>query len=57
MILIAARHVTPATCTPRGKQTRFSTKIDDKDRTMKNSWIQIQTNANQLLITHNPREE
>jgi cytochrome c-type biogenesis protein CcmH/NrfF len=32
MILIAAHHAAPATCTPRDKQTRFSneTKIKEK---------------------------
>jgi hypothetical protein len=30
MILVAARHATPATCTPRDKQTRFSERKKDK---------------------------
>jgi hypothetical protein len=32
MVLVAARHAAPATCTPRDKQTRFSneTKVKEK---------------------------
>jgi hypothetical protein len=33
MILIAARHAAPATCTPRDKQTRFSKQNKDKRKT------------------------
>jgi hypothetical protein len=32
MILIAARHATPATCTVRDKQTRFSNQNKDNDK-------------------------
>jgi hypothetical protein len=36
MILVAARHATPATCTPREKQTRFSKQNKDKRKTKQN---------------------
>jgi hypothetical protein len=36
MILITARHATPATCTPRDKQTRFSTRNKDKGKINQN---------------------
>jgi hypothetical protein len=32
MIIIAARHAAPATCTPRDKQTRFSERNKDKKK-------------------------
>jgi hypothetical protein len=46
MILVAARHAAPATCTPRDKQTRFSKQNKNKDKTTEMSWIQIQTSLN-----------
>jgi hypothetical protein len=36
MILVAACHATPATCTPREKQTRFSKQNKDKRKTKQN---------------------
>jgi hypothetical protein len=51
MILIAVRHVAPATCTPRDKQTWFSKWNKDKGKTNKPSWIWIQTSPIQWLIT------
>jgi hypothetical protein len=33
MILIAAHHAAPTTCTPRDKQTRFSKRNKDKRKT------------------------
>jgi hypothetical protein len=51
MILVAAHHVTPTTCTPRYKQTWFSTWNKDKGKTTETSQIQIQTKVSQLLIT------
>jgi hypothetical protein len=33
IVLIAARHAAPATCTPRDKQTRFSERNKDKRKT------------------------
>jgi hypothetical protein len=36
MILIAARHAAPATCTPRDKQTRFSKQNKDKGKIKQN---------------------
>jgi hypothetical protein len=50
MILVAARHVPPVTCTPRDKQTWFPTQ-DRWSRTIKTSQIRIKADANQLLIT------
>jgi hypothetical protein len=36
MILIAARHAAPITCTPRDKQTRFSKQNKGKRKTKQN---------------------
>jgi ribosome biogenesis protein Nip4 len=36
MVLVAARHVAPATCTPRDKQTRFFERNKDKRKTKQN---------------------
>jgi hypothetical protein len=55
MILIAAHHAIPATCTPQDKQTRFSKWNRDKGKTTKMYWIRIQTTASQWLITIKPR--
>jgi hypothetical protein len=55
MILIAAHHVAPATCTPRDKQMRFSNETKNKGKTTEMSWIQIQASPSQLLITIKPR--
>jgi hypothetical protein len=55
MILIAARHVAPTTCTPRDKKTRFSKWTKDKCKTTELSRIQIQTLPSQWLITIKPR--
>jgi hypothetical protein len=35
-VLVAARHTTPATCTPRNKQTRFSERNKGKRKTKQN---------------------
>jgi hypothetical protein len=51
MILVAAHHVAPVTCTPWEKQTWFSTRNKNKGKTTKTSRIQIQTEASQILIT------
>jgi hypothetical protein len=51
IILVTARHVAPATCTPRDKQTRFSTWNKTKGKTTEMSRIRIQTPAYQWLIT------
>jgi hypothetical protein len=55
MILIAVRHVAPATCTPRDKQTRFSTRVKDKGKTIESSRIWIQTMACLWLITYSAK--
>jgi hypothetical protein len=47
MILVAAHHATPATCTPRDKQIRFSKQTNDKDKTIEPFWIQIQISLSQ----------
>jgi hypothetical protein len=36
MILVVSRHATPATCTPRDKQTRFSKRNKDKRKIKQN---------------------
>jgi hypothetical protein len=52
MILVAARYVAPATCTPRDKQTRFSTRNKNKGKSIKMLWIWIQTSECQRLTTY-----
>jgi hypothetical protein len=46
-ILVVACHATPATCTPRDKQTQFSKQTRDKDKTPEMSRIQIKTSPSQ----------
>jgi hypothetical protein len=46
-IFIVVRHVAPATCTPRDKQTRFSNETKNKGKTIKMSQIRIQTSPSQ----------
>jgi hypothetical protein len=55
MILVAARHATPSSYTPWGKQMRFFKGNKDKSKPNETSWIQIQTSLNQWLITIKPR--
>jgi hypothetical protein len=55
-IIIAVRHVAHATCTPRDKQTWFSTRNKNKGKTTEMSRIQIQTSACQWLITYQTNE-
>jgi hypothetical protein len=47
MMLIAARHASLATCTPRDKQTRFSNETKNKGKTIEMFQIQIQTSQSQ----------
>jgi hypothetical protein len=47
MIIIAAHHGAPATCTPQDKQTRFSNETKNKGKTTEMSQIRIQTSPNQ----------
>jgi hypothetical protein len=35
-VFVAARHVAPASCTPRDKQTRFSERTKDKEKQKQN---------------------
>jgi hypothetical protein len=51
MILVAARHAAPATCTPWDKQTWFSNWNKNTDKTIEPSRIRIQTSPSQWLIT------
>jgi hypothetical protein len=37
MVLVAARHAAPATCTPRDKQTQFSKRNKGKRKTKQNN--------------------
>jgi hypothetical protein len=53
--IIVVCHVTPATCTLRDKQTRFSEWNNDKGKTIKMFWIRIQISRSQWLITIKPK--
>jgi hypothetical protein len=56
MILVTARHATPATCTPRDKQMRFSneTKIKEKqNETVSDS----NSNLAKSMTHHNQTKE
>jgi hypothetical protein len=56
MVLVAARHAAPATCTPRDKQTRFSneTKIKEKqNKTIPDS----NSNLAKSMTHHNQTKE
>jgi hypothetical protein len=53
MILVAARHATPATYTPRDKQTRFSNETKNKGKITEISWIRIQKS----MTYHNQTKE
>jgi hypothetical protein len=55
MILVAANHATPATCTPRDKKMWFFKRTKDKGKTTELSQIQIETSPSQWLITIKPR--
>jgi hypothetical protein len=55
MILVAACHTAPITCTPRDKQTRFSNEIKNKSKITEMPRIRIQTLPSQWLITIKPR--
>jgi hypothetical protein len=55
MVLVAARHAAPATCTPWDKQTRFSTRNKDKGKTIEMSRIRIQIPPSLWFITIKPR--
>jgi hypothetical protein len=48
MIIIAARHAAPATCTPRDKQTRFSKQNKDKRKTKQNLSYQLAVKPRQV---------
>jgi hypothetical protein len=53
LILVVARHVAFTTYTSQDKKTRFSTLNNSIwVSSTKMRWIQIQTRASQLLITH-----
>jgi hypothetical protein len=54
MILIAAHHAAPATCTQWDKQMWLSERNKDKGKNIKMSWIQIETSPNQWLTTIKP---
>jgi hypothetical protein len=56
MILVAACHAAPATCTPRDKQTRFSERNKDKE---KQNEIVPNSNSNlaKSITLHNQTKE
>jgi hypothetical protein len=55
MVLIAACHAAPASCTQRDKQTRFFKQTKDKGKTNESCRIRIQTSPSQWLFTIKPR--
>jgi hypothetical protein len=55
MILIAARHVAPTTCTPWDKQIWFSTRNKYEGKTTELSRIRIPSSPSQWPITIKPR--
>jgi hypothetical protein len=56
MILIAARHTTPATCTERDNQTRFSER--DKDKRKQNKIVpDSNSNLAKSMTYHNQTKE
>jgi hypothetical protein len=56
MILIAARHTAPTTCTPRDKQTRFSERNKDKRKTKQNV-PHSNSNLAKSMTHHNQTKE
>jgi hypothetical protein len=50
MILVAARHATPPTCTLRDKQTRFSKRNQDKRK--QNEIVPDSNSNNAKSMTH-----
>jgi hypothetical protein len=55
-VLIAARHATPATCTPRDKQTRFSNKTKVKQKQNK-TIPDSSSNLAKSMTHHNQTKE
>jgi hypothetical protein len=55
MILAAARHAAPATCTPRDKQTRFSKQNKDKGKNQNVS--DSNSNLTKSMTHHNQTNE
>jgi hypothetical protein len=56
MVLVAARHDTPATYTPRDKQTRFSNETKVKEK--KNKTISdLNSNLAKSITHHNQTKE
>jgi hypothetical protein len=55
-IIVAARHAAPATCTPQGKQTRFSneTKIKEKQN---ETILDLNSNLAKSMTHHNQTKE
>jgi hypothetical protein len=56
MILVAARHAAPTTCTPRDKQTQFSKRNKDKSKT-KQTIPDSNSNLAKSMIHHNQTKE
>jgi hypothetical protein len=50
-VLVAARHATPVTCTPRDKQTRFSERDNDKRKTKQN-YLRFKFKHHQINVSH-----
>jgi hypothetical protein len=49
-VLIAARHAAPTTCTPRDKQTRFETKVKEKQN---KAILNSNSNITKSMTHHN----
>jgi hypothetical protein len=56
MILIAAHHAAPTTCTPRDQQTRFSKQNEDKRKTKQN-YPASNSNLAKSMTHHNQTKE
>jgi hypothetical protein len=56
MVLVAAHHAAPATCTPRDKQTRFSERNKDK-RKAKQNYPGFEFNFARSMTHHNQTKE
>jgi hypothetical protein len=56
IILIAACHAAPATCTPQDKQMRFSNRYKDKGKTIK-TVLNSNSNLGKSMTHHNQTKE
>jgi hypothetical protein len=58
MLLIAACHAAPTTCTPRDKQTRFFERNKGKRKTKQNKTVpELNSNLAKSMTHHNQTKE